>query len=131
MGRKGADEEVTAGSLPLYIVCLVIVIVIIVIVITVITIMLVTMVTMVMMVMMVMMVSGSMEEYKCRLTGGSRRRRQADPEPLTGLNLMNSLRIREIQLRAEEKYLLVIQEKYNFHYIHRMLGDECWKDCMI
>ena len=128
MGRKGADEEVTAGSLPLYIVCLVIVIVIIVIVITVITIMLVMMVTMVT---MVMMVSGSMEEYKCRLTGGSRRRRQADPEPLTGLNLMNSLRIREIQLRAEEKYLLVIQEKYNFHYIHRMLGDECWKDCMI
>ena len=128
MGRKGADEEVTAGSLPLYIVCLVIVIVIIVIVITVITIMLVMMVTMVT---MVMMVSGSMEEYKCRLTGGSRRRRQADPEPLTGLNLMNSLRIREIQLRAEEKYLFVIQEKYNFHYIHRMLGDECRKDCMI
>ena len=107
MGRKGADEEVTAGSLPLYIVCLVIVIVIIVI-----TIVLLKMVT------MVMMVSGSMEEYKCRLTGGSRRRRQADPEPLTGLNLMNSLRIREIQLRAEEKYLLVIQEKYNFQYIH-------------
>ena len=128
MGWKGADEEVTAGSLPLYIVCLVIVIVIIVIVITVITIVLVMMVTMVT---MVMMVSGSMEEYKCRLTGGSRRRRQADPEPLTGLNLMNSLRIREIQLRAEEKYLLVIQEKYNFHYIHRMLGYECWKDCMI
>ena len=123
MGRKGADEEVTAGSLPLYIVCLVIVIVII--VITIVLVMMVTMVT------MVMMVSGSMEEYKCRLTGGSRRRRQADPEPLTGLNLMNSLRIREIQLRAEEKYLLVIQEKYNFHYIHRMLGDECWKDCMI
>ena len=122
MGRKGADEEVTAGSLPLYIVCLVIVIVIIVIVITVITIMLVMMVTMVT---MVMMVSGSMEEYKCRLTGGSRRRRQADPEPLTGLNLMNSLRIREIQLRAEEKYLLVIQEKY------RMLGDECWRDSII
>ena len=123
MGRKGADEEVTAGSLPLYIVCLVIVIVII--VITIVLVMMVTMVT------MVMMVSGSMEEYKCRLTGGSRRRRQADPEPLTGLNLMNSLRIREIQLRAEEKYLLVIQEKYNFHYIHRMLGDECWKDSMI
>ena len=123
MGRKGADEEVTAGSLPLYIVCLVIVIVII--VITIVLVMMVTMVT------MVMMVSGSMEEYKCRLTGGSRRRRQADPEPLTGLNLMNSLRIREIQLRAEEKYLLVIQEKYNFHYIHRMLGDECRKDCMI
>ena len=123
MGRKGADEEVTAGSLPLYIVCLVIVIVII--VITIVLVMMVTMVT------MVMMVSGSMEEYKCRLTGGSRRRRQADPEPLTGLNLMNSLRIREIQLRAEEKYLLVIQEKYNFHFMHRMLGDECWKDCMI
>ena len=105
MGRKGADEEVTAGSLPLYIVCLVIVIVIIVI-----TIVLVMMVTMVTMVMMVMMVSGSMEEYKCRLTGGSRRRRQADPEPLTGLNLMNSLRIREIQLRAEEKCSLMIQE---------------------
>ena len=121
MGRKGADEEVTAGSLPLYIVCLVIVIVIIVIV----TIVLLMMVMMVTMVMMVMMVSGSMEEYKCRLTGGSRRRRQADPEPLTGLNLMNSLRIREIQLRAEEKYLLVIQEKY------RMLGDECWRDSII
>ena len=121
MGRKGADEEVTAGSLPLYIVCLVIVIIVI----TIVLVMMVTMVT------MVMMVSGSMEEYKCRLTGGSRRRRQADPEPLTGLNLMNSLRIREIQLRAEEEYLLVIQEKYNFHFIHRMLGDECWKDCMI
>ena len=105
MGRKGADEEVTAGSLPLYIVCLVIVIIVI--VITVITIVLLMMVTMVT---MVMMVSGSMEEYKCRLTGGSRRRRQADPEPLTGLNLMNSLRIREIQLRAEEKCSLMIQE---------------------
>ena len=39
-------------------------------------------------------------EYKCRLTGGSRRRRRVDPEPLTGFNLMNSLRIREIQFSA-------------------------------
>ena len=81
---------------------------------------------MLMILIMMMMVRAALVEYKCRLTGGSRRRRQADPEPLTGLNLMNSLRIREIQLRAE-----VIQEKYNFHYKHRMLGDECWKDCMI
>ena len=49
---------------------------------------------------MMMMMSGALVEYKCRLTGGSRRRRRVDPEPLTGFNLMNSLRIREIQFSA-------------------------------
>ena len=49
---------------------------------------------------MMMMMSAALVEYKCRLTGGSRRRRRVDPEPLTGFNLMNSLRIREIQFSA-------------------------------
>ena len=55
---------------------------------------------MLMILIMMMMVRAALVEYKCRLTGGSRRRRRVDPEPLTGFNLMNSLRIREIQFSA-------------------------------
>ena len=55
---------------------------------------------MLMILIMMMMMSGALVEYKCRLTGGSRRRRRVDPEPLTGFNLMNSLRITEIQFSA-------------------------------